>query len=138
MSHLSHGRVVKLATFQWRSSSDFTIGWSWNLSSSLLRKMPISMMSNLRSEMGYQGHSWMLSTGCLGKIIIGIGSFLYRRESKIFDKPQQFKVQGIGSYLKLKFPQRPQKTEANQYGQVSISVFKVWGRHTGYYTRITN
>ena len=47
-------------------------------------------------------------------------------------------MQGIGSYLKLKFPSRPIKTKDNPFGQVSVSLMKIWGRHTGYHTKITN
>jgi len=61
-----------------------------------------------------------------------------REVENINHNPTQHKVQGIGSYLKLFFPIKPSKTITNPMGQVSISVLKVWGRHTGYYTRISN
>jgi len=67
------------------------------------------------------------------------GSFLdvnYREagETKeIKELPIKIKVYGIGSFIKIVFPQAPEKTEKNTNGQVGISLFRVWGIPVAYY-----
>lgn len=48
------------------------------------------------------------------------------------------KLLGIGSYLKLKLPCAPKKSQLNPFGQVSLASLKLWGRKTAYFTRIKN
>ncbi|CAD8106995.1 unnamed protein product [Paramecium primaurelia] len=54
----------------------------------------------------------------------------YRRAGQcenIYVKPLQVKLTGIGNYLKIKIIEHPKRAPQNPYGQVSISLLKIWG-----------
>jgi centrosomal protein CEP104 len=50
--------------------------------------------------------------------------------------PVKVKCYGIGSFMKLMFEDEPERTQANPYGQVSLSLFRVWGMPVSYYKGI--
>jgi len=50
--------------------------------------------------------------------------------------PVKVKCYGIGSFIKLVFKDEPERTQANPYGQVSLSLFRVWGMPISYYKGI--
>ena len=61
-----------------------------------------------------------------------------RKLENLTNKVGQAKVYGIGSYLKLIIPKPQKKSAMNPFGQVSIGTLKVWGKPTGYFTKIKN
>ncbi|KAL4438288.1 hypothetical protein ABPG74_009711 [Tetrahymena malaccensis] len=72
------------------------------------------------------------------------GGFLdaeYRLAGKadfIQNLPKQIKLMGIGNYLKIRIPKPSGRNPQNPFGQVSLSILKVWGRYTNYMSKIKN
>lgn len=64
----------------------------------------------------------MLSIGRQGTVITE-----FRTVLNVHNRPIQVKLIGIGSFLKLRMVEKPKRSPQNPYGQVSISLFKVWG-----------
>lgn len=72
------------------------------------------------------------------------GSFMdvdYRKSGEARDINEtivQTKCYGIGSYLKLVFDERPNRSGLNPYAQISIKQLRVWGRSTSYESKLSN
>ncbi|KAM3136863.1 hypothetical protein pb186bvf_011122 [Paramecium bursaria] len=59
----------------------------------------------------------------------GFNDAEYRKtgtQLQIHNKPIQVKLIGIGSFLKLRFIEKPKRSPQNPYGQVSIQILKIW------------
>ena len=65
----------------------------------------------------------------------------YRKSGEardINETVNQTKCYGIGSYLKLVFNERPNRSGLNPYAQISIKQLRIWGRSTSYESKLSN
>jgi len=85
--------------------------------------------------MGLLGTTTLLNTGLQGIYHNPVNTSEY---GSISSAPLQIKCYGIGSFMKLVIKDRPGRSAENPYSQIAIAHFRVWGRLTGYETKLEN